>query len=291
MESLQMRINSKVKSLFLREKKKSVWKVQAEDKIVSLNLLCLVQFLYLIYLFILKKYTSHIFLLFNQRKIFLKVWRRNWLYPSSWKTLCWSSIWYLPEGFSRVIWLNMACVICWPENCLHEMLTPLYTLLKACCHTSSGLQASFQKPLCSAIGYLAGWEVWARDRDWGVTMVAMVDTVMVVSMGLPESAGREREPWRQSSQTVALERQVEKGTPLRSLRSSWKLGGLCHGGQGGQGQCEVFSCHEGCIVTTQPRTLLVLDLYPRALGVLFIKHERKDCISWKIKGTQRWGRC
>ena len=43
--------------------------------------------------------------------------------------------------------------------------------------------------------------------------------------------------------------------------------------------CEVFSCDEGCIVTTQPRTLLVLGLYSRALGVLFIKHERKDCIS------------
>ena len=39
-ESLQIRINSKVKSLFLGEKKESVWKAQAEDELVSLNLLC-----------------------------------------------------------------------------------------------------------------------------------------------------------------------------------------------------------------------------------------------------------
>ena len=36
----------------------------------------------------------------------------------------------------------------------------------------------------------------------------------------------------------------------------------------------------------QPRTLLVLGLYPRALGVLFIKHERKDCISWVPKDEE-----
>lgn len=46
----------------------------------------------------------------------------------------------------------------------------------------------------------------------------------------------------------------------------------------------MFSCDEGCIVTTQPRTLLVLDLYPRAPGVLFIKHERRDCVNGRIQG-------
>lgn len=148
------------------------------------------------------------------KKIFLKVWRRNWLYPSSWKTLCWSSIWHLPEGFSRIIWLNMACVICWLENCLQEMLTPLYMLLKAWSHTSSGLQASFQKPLCSAIGYLAGWEVWAGDRDRGVIMVAVVDIQWWLSV------------W--GSQKVQGEKESPEGRALRlwHWKGKWKRGPL-----------------------------------------------------------------
>lgn len=83
-ESLQIRINSKVKSLFLggKKKKESVWKAQAEDELVSLNLLCqkkkkksVVPCTILVFKvpFILKIYKPYISVI-QPKKIFFKVW-------------------------------------------------------------------------------------------------------------------------------------------------------------------------------------------------------------------------